>query len=219
MKRNILIFAWFASLFFVSTLSAQTVKSEQELKAVLKNSVSKDRKVSEAAMTELESVTETSFPILLKFVQKEKPCVAMMAGRVIAAKEPNYPKLTETLGKVARGGGFSDLVNLEEAGACRRAASFALTVTADGLKIILLMLKGDTWEKQSAVFALDDLTEGTGYPPGGIEVMKEIIPVLAQLQKAKDKVIRAMAGEVLAQLKRGSVTELAEIAKKVYENQ
>lgn len=218
MQGKTLIVAAFVLLFFADTLKAQVAKSEQELKTLLKNSLSKDYKVSDEAKKELENVTEASFPTLLKFAQKEKPCIAVMAGRVIANKDPNYPKLTEAFGKIARGAAFSDLANLEEAGLCRRGATFALAMTADGLKIILAMLKGDTWEKQSAIFALDDLTEGSGYPPGGVDVMKEIIPLLGGLQNAKDEVISEMSGEVLSQLTRDNVPELAKAAKKVYKD-
>lgn len=216
-KFSLFIFA-FATLFFMESVAAQVYNTEPELKKLLQDRLSKDHKISDAATKELEKITEASFPVLLKFAQKEKPCVAVMAGQVIASKAPNYPKLTEAYGKIARGAAFSDLVNLQDTAMCRRAATFALAMTTDGLKIILSMLKdGSTWEKQSAIFALDNLTEGAGYPPGGVDVMKEIIPVLGRMQNAKDETISVMSSEVLSQLTRDGVPELAELAKKVFQ--
>ena len=193
------------------------VKTENDLKDLLKKSVDKDFDVSVAAQKELNAVPENSFPILLKFAHKEEACIALMAGKTIARKNPNYPQLTEAMGKIARGAAFNDTGSLQESMMCRRAATFQLATTTDGLKIILLMLKGDTWEKQSAIFALDDLTEESTLPSGGVEVVKEMIPLLGKLQDAKDATISVMSNEVLSQLTQSPIKELSEAAKKVYQ--
>ena len=97
---------------------------------------------------------------------------------------------------------------------CRRAAAYVLALSADGISVLTRLLKeGDTWERQTAVFALDDLTETSNYSDGSIPAFKELIPELAKATKAKDRVSE-MADEVLGQIARGANAELSALAKK-----
>ena len=70
--------------------------------------------------------------------------------------------------------------------------------------------------EQTAIFALDDLTESSNYPEGSIPAMKELIPEIAKATKAKDRVLREMADEVLAQISRGPNAELSTLAKQYH---
>ena len=98
---------------------------------------------------------------------------------------------------------------------CRRAAAYVLARSAEGIPVLTRLLKeGDSWERQTAIFALDDLTETSNYPEGSIPAMKELIPEIAKATKAKDRVLSEMADEVLNQIARGSNAELSALAKK-----
>jgi hypothetical protein len=216
--RNIKALVCFILLAGTATAQTVPIKTEKELKKLLKDSMSNDHKISEKASNELLAMPESTFPVFLKFAQKEKPCLALGAGAVIYNTNPAYPGLTEAMGKIARGAALTDFVNFEETMNCRQAATKQLPYTADGLRIILAMLKAGTEDREMALFALDDLTEVEKYPKGGIEVMKQIIPVLERLQNAKGKVTHEMSWEVLDQLSRSSFPELAEPAKAALES-
>lgn len=107
------------------------------------------------------------------------------------------------------------LFNLQEEMMCRRAAGQVLALSADGIKELKELLKdGDDWERETAIFALDDLTETANYPVGSLPVMTELIPEIGRATKAKNEVLSGMADEVLGQIARGPNTELSELAKK-----
>lgn len=78
------------------------------------------------------------------------------------------------------------------------------------------MLKGgkNLFIRQSAIFALDELTETSNYPEGGLEAMKAAIPVIAEARKLDDQVIRNMSNEVLRQIVRSGDKDLSKIAKR-----
>jgi len=98
---------------------------------------------------------------------------------------------------------------------CRRAAAYVLALSADGIPVLTRLLKeGDLWERQTAIFAFDDLTETSNYPVGSVPAMKEAILEIAKATKAKDQTLSEMADEVLAQIARGANTELSALAKK-----
>jgi hypothetical protein len=66
-------------LSFLTNSAAQAVpaKTEKELKELLKNSMSENETILEAAGKELLAMPDSTFPIFLKFAQKEKPCLAL----------------------------------------------------------------------------------------------------------------------------------------------
>jgi hypothetical protein len=70
------------------------------------------------------------------------------------------------------------------------------------------------WERQSAIFAFDELTETSNYPDGSLQIMKDAIPVIAKAAKEKDRIMRNMGGEVLEQLSGGANDELSALARK-----
>jgi hypothetical protein len=116
---------------------------------------------------------------------------------------------------VTRGASLRTLFHLEEEMICRRAAAYVLALSVEGIPVLTRLLReGDTWERQTAVFALDDLTETSNYPDGSIPAFNELIPELAKATKAKDRVLSEMADEVLGQIARGANAELAALAKK-----
>jgi hypothetical protein len=126
------------------------------------------------------------------------------------------PAMTE----VARGGSLLSLFNLQEEIMCRRGAAVVLAFSTDGIRVLTQLLKeGDLFERQSAIFAFDELTETSNYPEGSLPAMKEAIPAIAKATKEKDKTMSCMSDEVLEQIARGSNDELSKLAKTyVHEN-
>lgn len=221
MKTNILMISVclvFVCSGTVATCQNKSTKSVEELKNLLSRVDSEDNKVSEAAKDELSKLTAESIPNLFVILNKEKACTAFAAGAVISELNPTYPGLVPAVTKLVRGVTLSTIVHWQKEGLCRRQAAYILPNSAEGLTSILNLLKtGDTWEKQTAIFALDDFTEVAGYNdrPGEVAVMMEIVPALAKLQNSKDNVINEMSSEVLTQISGARPKELADLAKKL----
>jgi hypothetical protein len=206
------------TLHMAATCQNKAPKTVDEIKQMIKFSQSDDSKISDAATDELSKLTIDSIPNLFKIVKDENPCTAGAAAGVITSLNPTYPELVPAITKLVRGVSVSTILHPEKEGLCRRYAAFLLPDSAEGLKSILNLLQtGDTWEKQTAIFALDDFTEVAAYNDhtGEIEVMKEIVPALAKLQNSKDKVINEMSSEVLTQISGEPPKELADLAKKL----
>ena len=105
--------------------------------------------------------------------------------------------------EVATGGSLRSLFNLQEEMMCRRGAAFVLAFSADGIRVLTRLLKeGDLFERQSAIFAFDDLTETSNYPEGSLPAMKDAIPAIAKATKEKDQTMSGMSDEVLGQIAR-----------------
>src|SRR4030095_4914940 len=119
------------------------------------------------------------------------------------------------MAQVTQGASLRTLFHLEEEMMCRRAAAYVLVRSADGIRVLTRLLReGDLWEKQTAIFALDDLTETSDYPATIIPAMKELVPEIAAAANAKDRVLSEMADDVLGQIARGPNAELSELPKK-----
>jgi hypothetical protein len=221
MKTTVIIIFVFLLLTFGATdapCQTKSPKSVDEIRGMIKRAESDDDKASDAAKDELSKLTADSIPSLFEIVKKDGPCTAMAAAGVITELNPRYPELVPAITKLVRGVSLSTMLHPEKEGLCRRYAAFLLPKSAEGLKSILYLLqKGDTWEKQTAIFALDDFTEVASYNdrPGEVEVMMEIVPALAKLQKSKDKVISEMSSEVLTQISGEPPKQLADLAKKL----
>ena len=221
MKTKLLVmFVLLVLTFGVTGATCQDnpTKSVDQIRDILKRAQSDDEKISGVAIDELLKLPADSIPKLFEIVKKDPPCTAVTAAGVIAKLNPTHPELVPELTKIVRGATASSLVNWEKDGLCRRYAAFALPESAEGLRSILNLLEtGNTWEKQAAIFALDDFTEVAAYNdrPGEVDVMMEIVPALAKLQKSKDEVISEMSSEVLTQISGHLPKKLADLAKKL----
>ncbi len=97
---------------------------------------------------------------------------------------------------------------------CRRGAAVVLAFSADGIRVLTQLLReGDLFERESAIFAFDELTETSNYPEDSSQAMREAIPAIARATKEKDKTLSCMADEVLGQIARGSNDELSKLAR------
>jgi hypothetical protein len=172
-------------------------------------------KTSESARDALSKLDAKSLPALISILKKGQPCEQVDAAHLIFELDPKNPDIVPVMTGVTRGASLRTLFHLEAEMMCRRAAAYVLGLSPDGIPVLTRLLReGDTWERQTAVFALDDLTETSNYPDGSIPAFKELIPELAKAARTKDRVLSEMADEVLGQIARGSNKELAGLAKK-----
>jgi hypothetical protein len=200
---------------FFSQVLAQQLKTEAEIRQLLVNSRSKDLKTSDDAREALSKLDVRSLPALVAILKKGNPCEQVAVAAYIVELDPKNSDIVPTMTNVTRGASLRTLFHLQEEMMCRRAAAYVLTSSAYGLRVLKRLLKeGDLWEKQTVVFALDDLTETTDYPEDIIPAMKELIPEIAKATKAKDQTLSGMADEVLGQISRGANPELSALAKK-----
>ena len=201
----------------VSNLSAAVVQqpTAAEIRKLIANSRSKDLKTSDNARDALSKLDAQSLPALATILKKGEPCEQVEAAHLIFDLDPKNPDIVPVMTNVTRGASLRTLFHLEDEMMCRRAAAYVLALSAEGIPVLTRLLKeGDSWERQTAIFALDDLTETSNYPEGSIPAMKELIPEIAKATKAKDRVLSEMADEVLGQIARGSNAELSALAKK-----
>jgi hypothetical protein len=204
-----LLFTSFASV------AAQQPPTAAEIRNLLAKSRSNDLKTSDGARDALSKLDAKSLPALISILKKGQPCEQVDSAHLIFELDPKNPDIVPVMTRVTRGASLRTVFHLEEEMMCRRGAAYVLGLSADGIPVLTRLLReGDTWERQTAVFALDDLTETSNYPDGSIPAFKELIPELARATRAKDRVLSEMADEVLGQIARGSNAELAAIAKK-----
>ena len=186
-----------------------------EIRKLIANSRSKDLETSDNARNALSKLDAKSLPALATILKKGEPCEQVEAAHLIFGLDPKNPDIVPVMTNVTRGASLRTLFHLEEEMMCRRAAAYVLALSVEGIPVLTRLLReGDTWERQTAVFALDDLTETSNYPDGSIPAFQELIPELAKATKAKDRVLSEMADEVLGQIARGANAELAALAKK-----
>jgi hypothetical protein len=217
MKRFHPLFAvlTFALTYNLSTTIAQVPTSAKQLRELIAKSRSKDTNTSDEAKDALSKLDSSSLPALVSILKNGQPCEQVTAAQLIFDLDPKNAEIVPVMTKVTRGVSLRTLFNFEEEMMCRRAASYVLTHSAEGIRVLARLLnEGDEWEKHSAIFALDELTETTDYPTDIVPAMKEVIPEIAKATKAKDDVLSEMADEVLGQIARGSNAELRVLAKK-----
>ena len=197
----------------------QQAKTAAEISKLIAKSRSKDLKTSDDARQVLSKLDSRSIPALISILKKGHPCEQVDAAHLIIDLDRKNPDIVPVMTAVTRGASLRTLFHPQEEMMCRRAAAYVLALSAEGIPVLTLLLKeGDLWERQTAIFALDDLTETSNYPDGSIPAMKELIPEIAKATKAKDRILSEMADEVLGQITRGANTELSSLAKKYIGN-
>lgn len=217
MRRLYPLFALLALAltYNLPTAIAQLPTTASQVRELLAKSRSKDTKTSDEAKDALSKLDSSSLPALVSILKKGQPCEQVMSAQLISDLDPKNSEIVPVMTKVTRGVSLRTLFNFEEEMMCRRAASYVLAHSAEGIRVLARLLnEGDEWEKRSAIFALDELTETTDYPADIVPAMKEVIPEIAKATKAKDDVLSEMADEVLGQIARGPSAELRAVVKK-----
>lgn len=198
-----------------SSVAQDRAKTEPEIRALIKKSHGQDSRVADAANSELAKLDAKSLPALLNILKRGKPCDRVSAAESIVDLDPNNRELIPALTEIGRGGSLLSLFNLREEMMCRRGAIYLLAFSAEGIRVLTRLLnEGDLWERQSAIFAFDELTETSNYPDGSLQIMKDAIPVIAKAAKEKDRIMHNMGGEVLEQISGGPNEELSALARK-----
>lgn len=215
LRLSFLLVSLLLTLMSFSLVVAQQPKTEAEIRQLLAKSQTKDLKTSDDAKAALSKLDASSLPPLVSILRKGNPCEQVAVAQLIIELDPKNVDIVPIMTSVVRGASLRTLFNLQEEMMCRRAAAYVLPLSADGIPILIRLLKeGDLWERQTAIFALDDLTETSNYPEGSIPAMKELIPEIARATKARDRVLSEMADEVLGQIARGPNAELSALAKR-----
>jgi hypothetical protein len=205
------------SVVVISNLSSANARQQTpaEIRTLIAKSRSNDLKTSDDANEALSKLNGKALPALVSILKKGTPCEQVAAAQLIIGLDQKNPDIVPVMTRVTRGASLRTLFYPQEEMMCRRAAAYVLALSADGIPVLTRLLReGDLWERQTAIFALDDLTETSNYPDGSIPAMKELIPEIAKATKAKDRVLSEMADEVLGQIARGSNAELSALAKK-----
>jgi hypothetical protein len=196
-------------------VSSEPRPSKKELLKLIRESNSDDLKIADNARDRLGKITSRSESDLIDILKNGKACEAVVAGQLLMELRPGRPELVPTITKVVRSVSIMGLFNLQKEMMCRRGAAYLLDYSAEGLAVLAdLLQNGDAWEKETAVFALDDLTETNSYPPNSTAEIKKIIQLLAPMQNSKQPVLRDGSGEILGQISRLAEPELAELAKR-----
>src|SRR6266536_3554737 len=158
---------------FASSVAQETrPKTEAEIRAIIAKARSKDLKTSDEGQEALSKIDVKSLPALTSILKKGKPCERIAVAQWFVTFDPNNKDLIPAMTQVATGGSLRSLFKLEEEMMCRRGADFLLGLSADGIRVLTRLLKeGDLFERQSAIFAFDDLTETSNYPEGSVPAM------------------------------------------------
>ncbi|HBB98693.1 MAG TPA: hypothetical protein DC054_25200 [Blastocatellia bacterium] len=212
-----ILLALLATGGFASTVAQDRPKTETEIHAILTKARSKDLKTSDEGEEALSKLDAKSLPALSSILKNGKPCDRIAVAQWFIAFDPNNKDLIPAMTQVATGGSVRSLVHLQEEMMCRRGAAFVLGLSADGIPVLTRLLKeGDLFERQSAIFAFDDLTETSNYPEGSVPAMMDAIPAIAKAAKEKDQTMSCMSDEVLGQIARGANAELSKLAKQYF---
>ena len=202
-----------ATLFFTCLAQEPNSISEADVRALIKESLSKDRKAAYEANRKLSELTVRDLSVLFAISKKGSTCERMKAAQAIIGLDKENKMIIPDLVELSSEGNAS---SSEEDLLCRRGATFLLAFSTEGIRVLTGMLKDgeNLFIRRSAIFAFDELTETGHYPEGSLEAMKAAIPVIAGSRKIDDEVIREMSNEVLWQIARQSNKDLSTIAKK-----
>jgi HEAT repeat protein len=204
--------------FFLSpALLGQELNRSQsaDVPTLIKRLEDKNTRVAMDAANSLVRVGESVVPLLVDNLKHRKSCQFQFAASGVIYQIEHKPETVNPIladiswGK-CKGSSQSDLL-------IRRQAAIVLGSRAVGIPIMVEMLKDkDTFNRRSAVFAFDELTERIEEKrPDGIKVTPEIlnatkaaIPSLVQALEDKDEVVRCMSYESLQQLQKSMRVEL-----------
>jgi hypothetical protein len=189
------------------------LKTEDEIRALIKKSNSKDYKAADEANERLSKLSIRDAPTLTTILRKGETCERMVAAKIIVDVDRGNKALVPVLIELSKGGTAS---SSEKDLMCRRGATFLLAFSTEGIRTLTRFLKEaeNLFIQRSAIFAFDELTETANYPEGSLEAMKEAIPTIAESGKLDDEVMQNMSNEVLWQIVRQGGEELSKIAKK-----
>lgn len=196
---------------------SQEAKPSQQadIPTLIKKLEDKNSSVAMDAASALIKVGQSVIPTLVDSLKQRKSCqFQFVASGVIYQLDRKHEVVNPILAEIAKGNCKGSSQNDMT---IRRQAAIAIGTRAEGIPIMIEMLKDkDTFNRQSAVFAFDELTEliEEGRPdkitptPEILSATKAAIPSLVQALSDKDEVVRCMSYESLEQLQRSMHGEL-----------
>jgi HEAT repeat protein len=174
------------------------------------------------AAAELYEIGRPAVSPLIELLNQEKGCrPRVLAAQVLAQLAPDSEAIVSSMLDVVRNPCYwSPQKDLS----IRRNAAFVLANTAAGVQALAAMLSSKkTFERRSAAFAFDELTERIeGVRPDSIKSTPELIsatkgaiPSLVRALADKDEIVRCMSYESLEQLQRSRHRELRDEANRL----
>jgi HEAT repeat protein len=206
-------------LFFglETTILAQKSKPTQQsdIPALIEKLDDRNPGLAMDAANALIKVGKSVVPALTDSLKERKSCqFQFVASGVIYKIEDNEELANPILAEIARGNCKGSSQNDKM---IRRQATMILGTRAAGIPVIVELLKNkDKFNRQSAAFAFDELTEliEDGRPdkisstPEILSAIKAAIPSLVQALDDTDEVVRCMSYESLEQLQKSMDEEL-----------
>jgi hypothetical protein len=205
-----------------SSAQATRVNSATDIPALIKKL--KDDK-DEVALQTAEELGKLGQPVVLplqEFLKKERGCrPRVLAAQLLTGLAPDSEVIVSSMLDVVKNPCYwspqRDLI-------VRRNAAFVLANTVAGVRTLTEMLKSKkTFERRSAVFAFDELTEkiegvrpdSISATPAIISATKAAIPSLIQALNDKDEIVYCVAYESLEQLQRSKHDDLRDEANRL----
>jgi hypothetical protein len=143
------------------------------------------------AAGELERAGQQSEPALREALRSPNRRLRYRAAGTLLRIKPEEEAALQTLRDL--------LLDAQAEPEMRQRAAFGLMWSEAGIAILRDLLKHpEVLVRRCVIFAFDELTELTEIPAG----VRPAIPILKELLKDKDKVVRGMAEEVLEQIER-----------------
>lgn len=184
------------------------------IRATLDELEDDDPDVASQAAERLIKLGPKVVPDVVKYVSSEKDCGARVnAAMVLTELEPAHPLIISTLRAVTLEVCYwwaPRDINV------RRQAAMLLAMHPEGVDLLAsVLVESRTFNRQSAVFALDELTEslrGDRATPAMLVALERAIPALRTALKDRDEVVRCMALECLEQLSQSDVPKLEKLA-------
>ncbi len=214
----------FILLFFCFTVLclAQESNSQLDTSTLIRRLKDKDERVAVRVVDLLINRGSEVVPPLIAFLNAEKECLPrVLAASVIYKLDRKNGVVVPTLANVMKNKCYSDR---QKDIVIRREAAFALATIPEGIRVLVETFKDkDTFNRQSAAFAFDELTERIeeGRPdkieptPEIIGATKAAIPSLIEAMNDKDEIVRCMSYESIEQLQRSQHEELREEANRL----
>jgi HEAT repeat protein len=182
--------------FFFAASSKQFPASSPSVKPgcrtdTIKELETADVETAQIAAGELQRAGQQSAPALEAALQSQSERLRYRAAKTLLGIKPEEKSALKTLREL--------LLDSQAEPETRQNAAFGLMWSEAGIAMLRGLLKHpQVLVRRCVIFAFDEISELTEIPAG----VKPAAPILKQLLKDDDEVVRGMAEEVLEQIER-----------------
>jgi HEAT repeat protein len=215
------VLAWLL-LPWQAAAGAPQAGGEAEVASLIERLGDKNEEQAMRAAHALTAMGPRVRPALAESLKRRKGCqFQFVASGIIYAIDKNEAAANSILADVAQGKCEGSSKNDR---GVRRLAVFSLVTRAEGIPLVARLLKDrETFVRQSAAFAFDELTEKMGDArPDAVKVTPEMVaavgaalPLLVEALGDQDEVVRCMSLEAMEQAQAVSSAELREEAARL----